>query len=383
MRYELLNDIDIRLWNDWKWQVRNRIVTINDLKKYITLTRDEEESMQKCLSGLKMAITPYYLSLVNIYDPADVIRKQSVPTEMELFRAEEDLYDPLHEEAYSPIPGLIHRYPDRVLLIVTDQCAMYCRHCTRRRFVGQKDKKMPAFQIDKAIEYVRKNVGIRDVVVSGGDPLLLSDKRLESLLKNLREIPHVEIIRIGTRIPVVLPQRITKRLVNMLKRYHPIWVNTHFNHPREITPEAKKACEMLADVGIPVGNQTVLMAGINDCVQTMRILMQELVRARVRPYYIYQCDLSIGISHFRTSISKGLEIIEGLQGHTSGLCVPTYVIDAPGGGGKIPITPNYLVSKDGHKTYLRNFEGSYFYYDEPPNYKSGCGCKICLEKPSK
>ena len=369
MRNQLFNDINIRFWNDWKWQIRNQIVTIHDLKKYLTLTGAEEESIQKCLSGLRMAITPYYLSLINPDDPADIIRKQSVPTEMELFKAEEDLYDPLHEQAYSPVPGLIHRYPDRVLLIVTNQCAMYCRHCTRRRFVGQRDREMPAPQIDKAIEYIRENAVIRDVVISGGDPLLLPDKRLESLLIKLREISHIEIIRIGTRTPVVLPQRITKKLVGMLKKYHPIWVNTHFNHPREITPEAKKACEMLVDAGIPVGNQTVLMAGINDCVQTMRSLMHELVKVRVRPYYIYQCDLSIGISHFRTSIAKGLEIIEGLQGHTSGLCVPTYVIDAPGGGGKVPITPNYLVSVDGHRTYLKNFEGSLFYYDEPQNYK--------------
>ena len=332
-------------WNDWHWQVKNRIETLEDLKKYIELTPEEEEGVKACLGTLRMAITPYYLSLIQPGDPHDPVRLQAIPTAKELHQADSDLLDPLHEDEDSPAPGLTHRYPDRCLLLITDQCSMYCRHCTRRRFAGQNDAGLPVDQVDQAIEYIRNTPQIRDVLLSGGDALLVSDERLEYIISKLREIPHVEIVRIGSRTPVVLPQRITPALCNMLKKYHPVWLNTHFNHPNEITPESAKACAMLADAGIPLGNQSVLLAGINDCVFTMKKLVNELVKIRVRPYYIYQCDLSMGLEHFRTPVSKGIEIIEGLRGHTSGFCVPTFVVDAPGGGGKTPVMPQYIISQ--------------------------------------
>lgn len=370
-------------WNDWKWQMRNRIKTVDDLRKHIKLTPEEAMGINRCLGTLRMAITPYYLSLIDQSDPNDPIRKQAIPTTSELELSSCDCEDPLHEEADSPVPGLTHRYPDRVLLLVTDKCAMYCRHCTRRRFAGQTDQSLPMEQIQRAIEYIEKTPVIRDVLISGGDPLLLSDEKLEQIIKRLRAIPHVEIIRIGSRVPVVMPQRITPELVEMLKKYHPIWLNTHFNHPNEVTPESKKACEMLANVGIPLGNQTVLLRGINDCIHVMKKLMHELVKIRVRPYYIYQCDLSMGIKHFRTKVSKGIEIIEGLRGHTSGFAVPTFVIDAPGGGGKIPVMPNYLLSTAENKVILRNYEGVITTYNEPDDYVSECNCKDCTEKKNQ
>ena len=254
---------------------------------------------------------------------------------------------------------------------------MYCRHCTRRRFAGQKDAGLPVDQVDQAIEYIRKTPVIRDVLLSGGDALLCSDERLEYIISKLREIPHVEIVRIGSRTPVVCPQRITPELCAMLKKYHPIWLNTHFNHPNEITPESAKACQMLADAGVPLGNQSVLLAGVNDCVHTMKKLVNELVKIRVRPYYIYQCDLSMGLEHFRTPVSKGIEIIEALRGHTSGFCVPTFVVDAPGGGGKTPVMPQYVISQSPHKVILRNYEGVITTYTEPENYKETCQCEYC------
>ncbi len=364
-------------WNDWKWQVRNRIETLEDLKKYVTLTPEEEDGVSKCLGTLRMAITPYYLSLINLNDPNDPVRKQAVPTAAELHQAEADLLDPLHEDTDSPVPGLTHRYPDRVLLLVTDQCSMYCRHCTRRRFAGQHDAAVDMSQIDKCIDYVREHPEVRDVLLSGGDALLISDEKLEYIISKLRAIPHVEIVRMGSRTPVVMPQRITPELCNMLKKYHPIWLNTHFNHPNEVTEEAARACAMLADAGIPLGNQTVLLAGVNDCVHVMKKLVHKLVSMRVRPYYIYQCDLSMGLEHFRTPVSKGIEIIEGLRGHTSGYCVPTFVVDAPGGGGKTPVMPNYVISQTPNKVILRNIEGVITTYTEPTNYKETCQCEVC------
>ena len=263
---------------------------------------------------------------------------------------------------------------------MTDQCAMYCRHCTRRRFAGQTDSAVNVDQIDNAIEYIKNTPVIRDVLLSGGDCLLISDERLEYVIKKLREIPHVEVIRLGSRVPVVMPQRITPELVDMLKKYHPIWLNTHFNHPNEITPESVKACELLANAGIPLGNQSVLLAGVNDCMHVMKKLVNDLVKIRVRPYYIYQCDLSMGIEHFRTPVAKGIEIIEGLRGHTSGYCVPTFVVDAPGGGGKTPVMPNYVISQNHNKVILRNFEGVITTYDEPDHYKFECDCDVCSGK---
>lgn len=376
-RYELFKDVPDASWNDWKWQLKNRIENVDELKKYLPLTPEEEEGARKCIEILRMAITPYYLSLIDPDDPNDPIRKQAVPTANELYKSSADQVDPLHEDADSPVPGLTHRYPDRVLFLITDQCSMYCRHCTRRRFAGNSDCAMPLEQIDKAIDYIAKTPVIRDVLLSGGDALLVSDERLEYIIKKLRAIPHVEIIRIGSRTPVVMPQRITPELVNMLKKYHPIWLNTHFNHPNEITPESKRACEMLADAGIPLGNQSVLLRGVNDCVHVMKNLVHELVKIRVRPYYIYQCDLSMGLEHFRTTVSKGIEIIEGLRGHTSGFCVPTFVVDAPGGGGKIPVMPNYLISQSQNKVILRNYEGVITTYSQPENYTPGCNCEVC------
>jgi len=275
---------------------------------------------------------------------------------------------------------LTHRYPDRVLLLVTDQCSMYCRHCTRRRFAGQTDNAVPSDRIDKAIEYIKNTPRVRDVLISGGDALVISDDRLEYVLKSLREIPHVEVIRIGSRTPVVMPQRITRQLVDMIKKYHPVWLNTHFNHPKEVTPASMEACRMLADAGVPLGNQTVLLRGINDCVHVMKRLMHLLVKMRVRPYYIYQCDLSLGIEHFRTKVSKGIEIIEGLRGHTSGFAVPTFAVDAPGGGGKIPIMPQYLISMSDERVVMRNYEGVISTYMEPRYLPEKCGCPDCRDK---
>jgi len=374
-RYELFKDVSDENWNDWRWQVKNRITTFEELKKYITLTKEEDDP--RILQEYRMAITPYYLSLIDPDDPYDPIRKQSIPTIHELERYIGDLEDPLSEDVDSPVEGLTHRYPDRVLFLVTENCSMYCRHCTRRRFAGHHDMAPPQSQIDACIEYIQKTPSIRDVLLSGGDALLMSDKKLEDILIKLKEIPHVEIIRIGSRAPVTNPFRITPELCEMLKKYQPIWFNTHFNHPNEITKESTRACEMLADAGIPLGNQSVLLRGINDCIHVMKKLVQELVKIRVRPYYIYQCDLSIGLGHFRTSVAQGIEIIEGLRGHTSGLCVPTFVVDAPGGGGKIPVMPDYTISQGHKRVVLRNFEGVITTYEEPEDYIPNCHCEDC------
>ena len=382
-RYELFPNVTDEQWNDWKWQVKNRIETLEDLKKYVSLTPEEEEGVKKTLQTLRMAITPYYVSLIDPNNPECPVRKQAVPTGKETYQSPADLLDPLHEDEDSPVPGLTHRYPDRVLLLITDMCSMYCRHCTRRRFAGQKDGESAIERIDRAIEYIAKTPQVRDVLLSGGDALMVSDERLEYIISRLRQIPHVEIVRIGSRTPVVCPQRITDDLVNMLKKYHPIWLNTHFNHPQEVTKEAAEACAKLANAGIPLGNQTVLLRGVNDCVNTMKKLMHELVKMRVRPYYIYQCDLSMGIEHFRTPVSKGIEIIEGLRGHTSGYAVPTFVVDAPGGGGKTPVMPQYVISQAPGKVVLRNFEGVITTYTEPTDYKNECNCEYCKANQSK
>lgn len=363
-------------WNNWHWQVQNRIETLEQLKKYIKLTTEEENGVKESLKTLRMAITPYYLSLIDQSNPNCPVRKQAIPTHAETHHSAADLLDPLHEDGDSPSPGLTHRYPDRVLLLVTDMCSMYCRHCTRRRFAGQTDSSSSQDDISKAIDYIARTPQVRDVLLSGGDALMISDSRLESIISRLREIPHVEIIRIGTRTPVVCPQRITDDLVNMLKKYHPIWLNTHFNHPQEVTEESIAACERMANAGIPLGNQSVLLRGVNDCVPTMKKLVQQLVKMRVRPYYIYQCDLSMGLEHFRTPVSKGIEIIENLRGHTSGYAVPTFVVDAPGGGGKTPVMPNYVISQGPHKVILRNFEGVITTYSEPDDYQD-CQCEEC------
>jgi lysine 2,3-aminomutase len=364
-------------WNDWKWQIKNRIENLDDLKKIIQLTSEEETGIKESLKTLRMAITPYYFSLIDLDDPACPIRKQSIPTIAELHQSEADLLDPLSEDKYSPTPGLTHRYPDRVLLLITDQCSMYCRHCTRRRFAGQRDAALPSEYIDQAIDYIARTPQVRDVVLSGGDALLVSDKVLESILQRLRAIPHVEIIRLHTRTPVVCPQRITDDLVNMVKKYHPVWASVHFNHPNEITPESVAACDKLCNAGICLSNQAVLLRGVNDCPEVMKRLCCDLVKIRVRPYYLYQCDLSMGLEHFRTPVSKGIEIIENLRGHISGISIPAFVVDAPGGGGKIPVMPQYVVSQSPNRVVLRNFEGVLTTYTQPDEYKSGCQCNVC------
>ena len=376
-RKELFPAVTDEQWNDWKWQVKNRIETYEELSKYFTFSPEEAEGIKQALAKFRMAITPYYLSLIDPNDPYDPIRRQCIPAGAECNIAPADLNDPLHEDEDSPAPGLTHRYPDRVLFLITDMCSMYCRHCTRRRFAGQKDDESPQDRIEKCLEYIEKTPEVRDVLLSGGDALMVSDKKLEYIISRLRAIPHVEIVRIGSRTPVVCPQRITDDLCNMLKKYHPVWLNTHFNHPNEMTPEAQAAVAKLADAGIPLGNQTVLLRGVNDCVHVMKKLMHELVKNRVRPYYIYQCDLSMGLEHFRTPVSKGIEIIENLRGHTSGYAVPTFVVDAPGGGGKTPVMPSYIISQSPNKIILRNFEGVITTYTEPREYHEDCHCEAC------
>jgi lysine 2,3-aminomutase len=320
------------------------------------------------LSQFRMAITPYFASLMDPDDPCCPIRLQAVPQAQETVRSRFDQHDPLHEDSDSPVPGLTHRYPDRVLFLVTDQCAMYCRHCTRRRFAGTYDRSLSKEELERSLAYIRHTPAVRDVLLSGGDALLLEQDLLEYVLSELHQIPHVEIIRIGSRIPVTLPQRITDDLVAMLRRYHPLWLNTHFNHSREITPESAEACIKLVDAGIPMGNQSVLLRGVNDCPQVMKQLVHDLLKIRVRPYYIYQCDLSEGISHFRTSVLRGIEIVESLRGHTTGMAVPTFVVDAPGGGGKIPVAPHYVISMSPENVVLRNYQGLVYSYPEPEEY---------------
>jgi lysine 2,3-aminomutase len=376
----LWKDISEEQWNDWKWQVANRVTTVEQLRQVVTLTEDEIDGINHCLETLRMAITPYYALLIDPNNPEDPIRKQAIPVALEMEEAKCDMEDPLQEESDSPVKGLTHRYPDRVLLLITDQCSMYCRHCTRRRMAGSTDNAMPRKDLQKAFDYIKKTPRIRDVLISGGDSLLVSDETIDFILSSLRAIEHVEIIRFGSRTPVVLPQRITDDLCNIMRKYHPVWLNTHFNHPQEITPEAIEACRKLADSGIPLGNQTVLLKGVNDCPYIIKRLVHDLVKMRVRPYYLYQCDLSSGIEHFRTSVSKGIEIIELLRGHTSGFAVPTYVVDAPGGGGKIPVSPQYLISQSEDKVILRNFEGVICAYTEPEVKKSDCHhCNYCRE----
>jgi lysine 2,3-aminomutase len=366
-------EISRERWRDWKWQLKHCVKDVDTFEKLLGYTFPDEKrkNIETTISKFPMSITPYYLSLIDTDSiESDPIFKQAFPDIRELDIAEHDMEDPLHEDADSPVCGITHRYPDRVLFLISNTCAMYCRHCTRKRKVGDVDSIPNREQIEEGLEYIRNTPQVRDVLLSGGDPLMLSDSYLEWILSELRSIEHVEIIRIGSRIPVVLPYRITEDLVSMLKKYHPLWLNTQFNHPRELTQSSRKAISMLADAGIPLGNQSVLLNDINDCPRIMKKLVQKLTYSRVRPYYLYQCDLSEGLTHFRTSVGKGIEIMESLRGHTSGFAVPTYVIDAPGGGGKIPVAPNYLLSWSTNKVILRNFEGVITTYREPDNYKS-------------
>lgn len=377
-------DVPLEEWRDWKWQMRNRITTVEALAELVPLTPKERDAIQRGLELFKFAIPPYYASLMDPDDPDCPIRRQSVPGVEEMVWREFDIEDPLNEEGDAVAPGMTHRYPDRVLWVVMHECGMFCRHCTRKRKVGEPRPAVTEHQLDEGIAYLQAHPGVRDVILSGGDPFLLSDGRLDHILSRIRsEAPSVAMIRIGSRLPVTLPQRITTELVETLKKHHPIYVNVHFNVPKEFTPESGLALARLADAGIPLGNQTVLLRGVNDCWALMRGLMHELTAHRVRPYYIYQCDLAQGLEHFRTPVSKGIEIMEHLRGHISGLAVPTFVVDAPGGGGKIPVMPNYMVSQHENKVVLRNFEGRIVAYEEPQEYTGMCmedgPCRYCRQ----
>jgi len=380
-RAPIYSDVPDEKWNDWRWQISNRLNSVEDIEKVINLTDSERKALNT--SGLfRVDVTPYFISLIHPDDIEDPVRKQIIPRaeEMQAFTAM--MEDSLAEDRHSPVPGLVHRYPDRVLMLVTTQCASYCRYCTRARIVGDPGQTFNRHEFEMQIEYIKNTPQIRDVLLSGGDPLVLAPKILEELLTRLREIPHVEIIRIGSRVPVFMPQRITQELCDMLARFHPLWMNIHVNHPNEISAELEAATDRLSRAGIQLGNQSVLLAGVNDCVHIQRDLVQKLVRIRVRPYYLYQCDLVEGAGHFRTPVSKGIEIIEGLRGHTSGYAVPQYIVDAPGGGGKIPVMPNYQVSASDHKIILRNYEGYITTYEEPTEYKAHDPktCKACQNK---
>ena len=361
----LWKNVSEREWNDWRWQLRHRITTYEQLKEILELTSEEIEGIKHSKGRLALAVTPYFASLMDPFNPNCPIRRQAIPRIEEIHLSKNEMVDPLGEDKHSPVPGLVHRYPDRVLLLVTDQCAVYCRYCTRRRLVGSHERSITQGNFEEVLRYLKSHRKVRDVLLSGGDPLLLENERLEEILSRLRALPHIELLRIGTRVPVTLPQRITGGLVRMLKKYHPLMISIHFTHPKEITDAVKRACNELADGGIPLGSQTVLLKSINDKPYIMKKLVQELLKIRVRPYYIYQCDLAMGTEHFRTSVATGIQIIEKLRGHTTGYAVPTYVVDAPGGGGKIPLQPDYVVSRGKGKIALRNYEGKIFEYSEP------------------
>ena len=372
-------DIPDEKWNNWRWQLSNRINSLDEFEKVLPLTESERKALSA--PGLfRVDITPYFISLINPDDPNDPVRKQIVPTAAELVPFTAMMEDSLAEDRHSPVPGLVHRYPDRVLMLVTTQCASYCRYCTRSRIVGDPTATFSRSEFDLQIEYLKRTPQVRDVLLSGGDPLVLNPKILEEILTRLREIPHIEIVRIGSRVPVFMPMRVTDELCDMLQRFHPLWLNIHVNHPNEISAELAEAADKLTRAGIPLGNQAVLLAGINDNVHIQRELVQKLVRIRVRPYYLYQCDLVEGAGHFRTPVAKGVEIMEGLRGHTSGYAVHQYIIDAPGGGGKIPVSPNYLLSMSDHKIILRNFEGYITTYEEPTDYLPERAARFTGEK---
>ncbi|NLE91752.1 MAG: KamA family radical SAM protein [Elusimicrobia bacterium] len=366
----LFRDVNPLDWEDWHWQMKKRVRSGEELAQIIKLSAEEEEAIRRANGRLSMAITPYWASLMDPEDPACPLRRQAVPVAQEYSVGPHEMVDPCAEDRDSPAPHLVHRYPDRVLLLATDHCAMYCRHCTRRRLVGEhdcaqdKEGACGAGKFDAAVEYIKSNRKIRDVLISGGDPLTMEDEQIEDLLKKIRAISHVEFLRIGSRVPVTLPQRITAKLAGILKKYNPLWMSIHFNHPREITKRCRIACEMLADSGIPLGSQSVLLKGINDRPYIMKRLMHELLQIRVRPYYIYQCDPVRGTQHFRTPVAVGINIMEKLRGHTSGYAVPTYVIDGPGGGGKIPVNPSYILSQAKGKYVLRNYKGKIYTYLE-------------------
>ena len=352
-------------WNSWSWQLRNRVTTLAQLEEHLVLAEEERAGVLLSGNKLALAVTPHFFNLIHPTDPDCPIRRQVIPRIEETWDHQEEMADPCGEDSHMPVPGLVHRYPDRVLFLVTDRCASYCRYCTRSRVVSGAGEQELHTEFEAAYRYLESHPEIRDVLLSGGDALLLSDNRLEAMLKRLRSIPHIEFIRIGSRVPIFLPQRITPDLCRMLAKYHPLWMSVHVNHPRELTSEVKAALERLADHGVPLGNQSVLLRGVNDDPVVYKTLVQKLLRCRVRPYYLYQCDLIKGSSHLRTSVAKGIEIIEQLRGHTTGYAVPQFVIDAPGGGGKVPINPDYLIHRDDGVTLVRNYENKVFAYPEP------------------
>lgn len=353
-------------WNDWKWQLKNRVTTLEGLEKHLKLTPEERAGVILSGNKLSLAVTPHYFNLIERENPDCPIRRQIIPHVGEGNVSPAEMADPCGEDSHMPVPGLVHRYPDRVLFLVTDRCASYCRYCTRSRVVSGAGEQELHTDFDEAIAYLEKHTEVRDVLLSGGDPLLFSDEKLDALLGRLRAIPHIEFVRIGTRVPIFLPQRITPQLCAILKKHHPLWMSIHTNHPRELTTEVRDALAMLADHGVPLGNQSVLLAGVNDSLPVMKSLVQKLLRCRVRPYYLYQCDLIQGSAHLRAPVAKGIEIIEGLRGHTTGYAVPQFVIDAPGGGGKVPVNPGYVFFHDREKVVFRNFEGKVFEYPEVP-----------------
>jgi len=360
-------DVPDEQWMNWRWQMSHRLNSVDELGKVIHLTESEKKALST--NGLfRVDITPYFASLIDPDDPNCPVRRQVIPTDAEMVPFQSMMEDSLAEDKHSPVPGLVHRYPDRVLMLITTQCASYCRYCTRSRIVGDPTQTFSRKEFDAQIEYIEKTPQIRDVLLSGGDPMVLAPKLLDMILARLRAIPHLEIIRIGSRVPVFLPMRVDQQFCEMVEKYHPFWLNIHVNHPKEVTPELAAAADRLSRAGVPLGNQSVLLAGVNDSVAIQRKLVHDLVKIRVRPYYLYQCDLVEGAGHLRTTVSKGIEIIEGLRGHTSGYAVPTYVVDAPGGGGKIPVQPNYIVSQGPGKIVLRNFEGFITTYQEPLDY---------------
>lgn len=357
--------VDTEKWSDHKWQLKNRINSLGELEQLINLTREERSGILLSGNKLAMSITPHFMNLVDKDDENCPIRRQVIPRVEETWDDPTELSDPCGEDSHMPVPGLVHRYPDRVLFLVTDRCASYCRYCTRSRVVSGVGEQKLETQYEAAFEYLENTPSVRDVLLSGGDPLLLSTAKLDKILTRLRQIPHIQFVRIGSRIPIFLPQRITPELCEMLKKHHPLFISIHANHPKELTSEVQEGLIRLAEAGIPLGNQSVLLKGVNDDVDTQKSLVHKLLMCRVKPYYLYQCDLIEGSSHLRTSVSKGLEIIEGLRGHTTGYAIPQYVIDGPGGGGKIPVNPNYVVKHTDNQVILRNYEGKEFLYPEP------------------
>ncbi|MGK0289275.1 MAG: lysine 2,3-aminomutase [bacterium] len=363
-------NITTQEWNDWKWQLRNRIKTFDELARVFSLSKDEIQAVSEHQDKLPIAITPYYASQLHFHDPEQQLRKTVIPRPEEFLVSEGELIDPLGEDDLSPVRSIVHRYPDRVLFLVTQNCAVYCRYCTRSRLVGKTEERFSRSNWKEAIQYIKETPAIRDVLISGGDPLFLDDQWIEWLLQELRSIPHVEIIRIGTKVPMVLPQRITDNLLNIIKKYHPVYFSVHVTHPNELSPESRNACEKIANAGIPMGSQTVLLKGVNDSVEIIRSLMQKLLYCRVRPYALYQCDPVYGSSHFRVPIEQGLEILQGLRGHTSGYAVPHYIIDPPGGTGKIALTPDAILKRTEKGYHFKNWQGKEVFYYDPISDKS-------------